>query len=67
MVVTCLLCNEGGWWSPSCVQTAVMPYQMEPDLASGLVRACLAELVRDGHASVCYPGPRWQPLFRWVG
>ena len=66
-MVTCLLHDEGGWWSPSCVQTEVMPYQMDPALAAALVRACLAELVRDGHASVRYPGPRWQPLFRWKG
>ena len=71
--VTCLLHDEGGWWSPSCVRSrAALPRSMNmlhgnvSRLASLLVRAALAELTRDGRVDVGYAGPGFEPLFRWV-
>lgn len=65
IAVTCLLYNkEGGWWSPSCILTAVMPignYAMN----TCLVRAVLTELARGGHVDII-TGPMREPMFRWV-
>lgn len=65
--VTCLLHDEGGWWSPSCVRSrAALPPNMNMLLASLLVRAALVELARDGRVDVGYAGLGFEPLFRWV-
>jgi len=64
--VTCLLHDEGGWWSPSCVRSAAALPDTNPLLESVLVRAALAELARDGHVEVGSAGPGSEPLFRWV-
>lgn len=53
-IVTCLLHDEGGWWSAGCVTIHIArrwPDSLPPSpFAEVLIAMSLVELVRDGHA-----------------
>ena len=65
ITVTCLLYNEGGWWSPSCIASAAMPPYMAQRLTNVLVGIVLSELLHSGEVAIGFvERPGCEPLFR---
>lgn len=67
ITVTCLLYNEGGWWSPSCIVSTAIPPCMARQLTSVLVGIVLSELLQSGEVTTGFVGrPGCEPLFRYA-